>query len=279
MKVWAHTLVKNEARWLWYSVVSVMDFVDRILLWDTGSSDNTRKIIDEILKRYPDKVEFKEVGPVDPKKFSLIRQQMLEKTNADWIILVDGDEVWWADSIRKLTDTIRKKGNALETIVSPSYTIVGDIYHYQEEEAGQYKIDGRKGHLNIRAMNIKIPGLHVEKPHGSQGYYDGNNVSVQERNRDKRIFLDCPYMHFTNVRRSASRRGDYLVPKRRMKLKYEFGNPFPKDFYYPEVFFKPRTEDIGSPWESMDIFFRLRSFIETPLRKAKRRLFRAGTGY
>ena len=163
MKICAHMSVKNEERYLWYSVMSVVEQVDYIMLWDTGSTDNTRKIIEEIIKIYPDKINFKEVHETSPVEFSKIRQKMLEETEADWVILVDGDEVWWEDSIKNLVATIREKGNEFETIVSPSYNIVGDIYHYQEESAGQYEIDGRRGHINIRAMNLKIPGRTCRK--------------------------------------------------------------------------------------------------------------------
>ena len=50
MKVWAHTLVKNEERYIWYAVMSVIDWVDKILIWDTGSTDKTVEIIKEIEK-------------------------------------------------------------------------------------------------------------------------------------------------------------------------------------------------------------------------------------
>jgi glycosyltransferase involved in cell wall biosynthesis len=279
MNIWAHTLVKNEDRYLWYAVTSVINYVDKIILWDTGSTDNTCKIIDEILKKYPKKVEFNEVGEIDANKFSLIRQEMLDQTKADWVMLVDGDEVWWEDSIKKLTDIIWKGGDKLETIVSPSINIVGDIYHYQEESAGRYQIDNRRGHLNIRAMSLKIPGLHAEKPHGSQGYYDKDGIVVQEREKDKRIFLDSPYLHFTNVNRSIARSKDLLVPKRERKLKHEIGESFPKDFYYPEVFFRDRPEIIESPWQTSGADFKVRAFIETPLRKIKRRLWAGKAGY
>ena len=43
-----HTLVQNEEKYLWFSVMSVIDFADEVFIWDTGSTDNTVPIIKEI---------------------------------------------------------------------------------------------------------------------------------------------------------------------------------------------------------------------------------------
>ena len=101
MKIWAHSLVRNEERYLWFAVTSVIDYVYKVLLWDTGSSDNTLNIIRELRKAFPNKIDFKQVREVDKDKFTLMRQKMLDQTKSDWVILVDGDEVWWDDSIKK----------------------------------------------------------------------------------------------------------------------------------------------------------------------------------
>ena len=49
MKIWAHTLVMNEDRFIWYAVMSVIDYVDKILIFDTGSTDGTVRIIKGIV--------------------------------------------------------------------------------------------------------------------------------------------------------------------------------------------------------------------------------------
>ncbi|KKQ98140.1 MAG: Glycosyl transferase family 2, partial [Candidatus Woesebacteria bacterium GW2011_GWA1_39_12] len=130
MKIWAHTLVRNEERYLWFSVMSVIDYIDKMLIWDTGSTDNTVKIIQEIKKKYPGKIDFMKVGKVDAQKFTKVRQEMLDITKSDWFLIVDGDEVWWDGGISKVTQIIRKHGNNLETIVNGYFNIIGDIYHY-----------------------------------------------------------------------------------------------------------------------------------------------------
>ncbi len=279
MKGWAHTLVKNEERYVWYAVMSVIDWVDKILIWDTGRTDKTIEIIKEIEKVYPDKVDFKEVGEVDPQKFTKVRQKMLDATGSDWLILIDGDEVWWEDSIKAVISTVRTEGETLETIITVPYNIVGDIYHYQEEAAGRYEIDGRRGHLSIRALSRKIPGLHLEKPHGIQGFFDKNGILIQERQKKFRKFLDASFMPFTYMARSSSREKDLKVPKRDIKLKYELGIPFPLDFYFPEVFFRPRPDIVPSPWFNMDRAYLAKALVQTPFRKLKRRIWRGRVGY
>ncbi len=279
MKIWTHTLVRNEERYLWFSVTSVIDHVDKVLLWDTGSTDNTVKVIRELKKKYKDKIDFRQVGEVDQGKFTEIRQQMLEKTKSDWIIIVDGDEVWWDDSIKKISEAIHS-GNILETIANRYYNLVGDIFHYQEEKAGMYKINEHTGHLTIRAIKRDIPGLHFGRPHGQQGIFDDRNRLIQDRDKRCRIFLDDRlYMHFTHMLRSKTQKEDLKVMKRDIKVKYELGKPFPRDFYYPEVFFEPRPEIVPSPWRRMDTIYFLRSFFETPLRKTKRRIVKGKSGY
>src|SRR3989344_48467 len=99
MEIWSHHLVRNEERWVWYSVMSVIDHVDRVLLWDMESDDKTFEIIREIEKRYPDKVDVKSISKVTPEGFAKVRQEMLDTTKSDWFIVVDGDEIWWDDSI------------------------------------------------------------------------------------------------------------------------------------------------------------------------------------
>lgn len=277
--IWAHTLVKNEERYLWFAVMSVVDFVDKVLLWDTGSTDKTPEIIKKLQEARPGKIEFKEVGEVDIEKFTKVRQAMLDETASDWFLVVDGDEVWWEKSIKAVIDLICKEGDSLETVVLPYYNIVGDIYHYQDRSAGNYRIDDKAGHVNIRAMKRSIPGLHLEKPHGQQGFYDKDGVLIQDRNQVARKFLDCPYLHFTNMQRSHSRVSDALVPKRARKLKYEIGIRFLKDFRFPEVFYRQWPKVVQSPWGKMPMVYRARAILETPFRKLKRKVLPSRPGY
>ena len=304
----AHTLAKNEARFIWYSIMSVYKYVDRVRIWDMGSTDITRAIIDKILdlpesrgKVFYEDVYMKDFDEAYARQhmldetpeaseiykseefFPWTRETMLGESNADWIIIVDADEIWWDESIKKVVDLIQEKGDYLESIVVPNILPVGDIFHYQEKEAGRYRLSGRTGHFALRAINRRIPGLHSQGAHGVWGWADGDGKMIQDRDPKKIGFTDAPYMHMTHLPRSLGG-ADSDVTKRKMKLKYEIGISFPKDFYYPEVFFWPRPSIVKSPWKTMDFEFKTISFFETPFRKLKRRLINKGilpgrTGY
>lgn len=267
--VTVHTLVKNEENFIWYSILSVIEHVDNILVWDTGSTDKTIEIVRELIKIYPNKIFFKELGNVNEREYSVLRQQMLDETKSDWIFILDGDEIWWEDSIKSVIGFIRKNGQNYESIVVPTINLVGDIFHRQEELAGQYKIGKKKGHIAIRFVNRNISGLHVFESYGKEGYADNEDTPIQNRNQDKIYFLNAPYIHTTHLLRSSK---DGEVMQRANKRKHELGIVFPFDFYYPEAFFRSRPEIIPNVWNNMDFNFRFRAFIETPLKKIKRRI-------
>lgn len=277
--IWVHTLVKNEERFLWYSVKSVIDFIDKILLWDTGSTDNTLKVINKLQKKYPNKISFKQIGEISSDEFTKARQQMLDETKSDWFLVVDGDEVWWDESIKKVADFIQSDGDSFELIVVPNILPVGDIYHYLEKAAGRYKLAGKEGHYALRGVKRNILGLKSDKPHGTWGWVDNKNRMIQDRNPKKIKFIDAPYLHTTFLRRSSLRQDDLNVPKRAQKYKYELGNRFSLDYYYPESFLRSTDEDISLPWETMDRMYYLKALVETPFKKIKRRLIHGKTGY
>jgi len=273
MKLWGHTLVCNEERYLWFSVTSVIDCLDKLLLWDTGSTDNTVQIIKELRKSYPDKILFREVGKVGKDDFTKVRQKMLEETKGDWFLILDGDEVWWKEGIGKIRRAINEKGDSVETVVNGYYNLIGDIYHYQPESSGRYEIDGKVGHITIRVINRGIPGLNFSKPHGQQGIFDGSGTLIQERDRENRLFLgEKMYLHFTHLVRSQSLIEDRKIIKRDIKYKYEIGKMFPPDFYFPESFFLPCPNYIKSPWGSMDTRYLVKAAVQTPLKRLKRKL-------
>ncbi len=179
MKITCHTLVKNEARFVWYSVMSVINHVDKVLLWDTGSTDGTIEILKKIKEKFPEKISLKLLSEITPQEFAGIRQQMLDETETDWFLVVDGDEIWFENSIKKVTKTIREYDDKFESIVVPTINLIGDIYHYQDQGLGLYHLAGRKGNLALRAVNKNIPGLKSNKPHGTWGWVDNSGKMIQ----------------------------------------------------------------------------------------------------
>jgi hypothetical protein len=255
MKITAHMIVKNEENFVWYAIRSVIDFVDEIIVWDQESSDKTIELIKTIESP---KIYFKKVT----EEVHDLREIMLEETNADWIFILDGDEIWYEEGIKKLQSTINKLQDKKNCVVVPNYMLIGDIFHYQEELAGRYKIGEKKGHYNIRAVR-KTLGLHVEGIYPNEAYVTKEGIKVQDLNRERVLFLKTPYLHASFLKRSS---------KDNKKLKYEIGEDFPKDFYYPEVFFKPRPNIVPSPWKGMNNGYKLKAMFETPLKKIKRRI-------
>ncbi|MBI3397555.1 glycosyltransferase family 2 protein [Candidatus Woesebacteria bacterium] len=282
MKITAHVLVKNESRFIWYSLMSVISWVDNIIVWDTGSMDGTIEIIEEVQKT----IEAKVVEKFEFKKLNLkifdeekLRQEMLSVTETNWFIVVDADEIWWDDSISRLTGIIRTNGNKYESIVVPTINLVGDMYHYQEKAAGMYNFKGKKGHFNLRAINTSIPGLKSLGTHGQWGWVDADEKMIQNRDQNKIYYSDTPYLHATHLLRSGNPVSDRSVFKRSFKYKNELGIEFPKDYYYPEVFFRLKPDTVPNVWAPMTSEFKTKAILQTPLRKIKRRIFPAKVGY
>ncbi len=258
----AHVLIKNEENFVWFSIMSVINFVDRILIFDTGSEDKTIRIIKTIESP---KIVFEEKGMVDLKRYISLRQELVDKTTTDWFLQLDGDEVWPEDSIKSLVGMIEEAPANTVGIVNRTRNCVGDIYHYLPEEAGDYELLGRRGHLNIRALK-KTSDLKIELAPPFNAYTETyiNNHGPIPRQDQNLVFLDKYLWHLTHLRRS--RFDDHG------KGKLELGIPVPKEMKFPEVFYGKRPEIIPDPWEKVTVINRLISAVLTPIKKVKRKL-------
>jgi glycosyltransferase involved in cell wall biosynthesis len=103
-------IVKNEEAFLDQCLKSVKDYVDEMIIVDTGSSDKTVYIA----RRYTDKVYF---HPWEGS-FSKARNQASVYASGDWIFIIDGDEELVKGSGERLRETVRCAGDADAILVN-----------------------------------------------------------------------------------------------------------------------------------------------------------------
>jgi len=89
-------LIKNEQQYLPYCLASVKDYCDEIIIVDTGSTDRSVEIA-KAFGAYVIRAEWK-------NDFSLIRNISQSCATSDWILWLDGDEVFTDAGIRKIKD-------------------------------------------------------------------------------------------------------------------------------------------------------------------------------
>jgi glycosyltransferase involved in cell wall biosynthesis len=97
-------IVKNEEAFLGKCLESVQQYVDEIIIVDTGSTDRTV----DIAKRFTDKVFF---HPWE-NSFSKARNYSLSYATRDWIFIIDADEELLPESGPLLREAIRNAGSA-----------------------------------------------------------------------------------------------------------------------------------------------------------------------
>lgn len=118
-------ICKNEENFIWFSIMSVLEFVDEILICDTGSSDNTIQIINSIKS---DKIKFTtECLKID--ELVKVKNEMILKSKNEWIMILDADEIWTQEQLIILLEELKKipKDNNLVKVfrreVMPDFSI------------------------------------------------------------------------------------------------------------------------------------------------------------
>lgn len=200
MSITIHSIVINEDQYIKPALLSVLPYVDKILIYDTGSTDKTREIIQSIKSA---KIDFEEKGPVSPQKYTQLRQEQIDRTRTDFFIILDGDEIWPKKNLEKLISTLRNMPEAKIAMICRTRNAVGDIYHYLPDKTGAYQFLGRKGHYTMRAFR-NVPGLTVEGTYPLETFkYQGRSLNDWD---EKLEFCDTWYLHATHLKRSSSSR-------------------------------------------------------------------------
>lgn len=243
MRITVHMVVKNEARWVWFAINSVLNHVDQVIVFDTGSVDESVRIIKSISS---DKILFKHFPYSRGADFSA-RQEQLNMTDEGWVLLLDGDEIWPDSDIARLTHFLRTHHSATDAMVVGVgfYQLVGSIYRRIPDARSGYFLKGVRGWHTIRCFRREIRGLHAAGPFGIEGYFDEEEHPIQER-EDVEV-LPVRYLHASQLWRSGRKCDDVRDPYRRTKWLSSYGTPMPTSIVYPSCFFSSRPPNVPDP--------------------------------
>ena len=253
-------IVKNEDRWIWYALKSIYTAASEIIVYDTGSVDNTIPVIETFGQQ---KVRFEKYNLNNPENLTSLRQRQLAETKTEWFLLADGDEVWPEKSIAQVIRAIKNSHERIEGIVVNAAICLGDVFHVQDEKAGKYNITGNVGHYNIRAYR-KSSSYHWTGQYPLEAYVDENNIPLQNKPESLKL-LDVSYHHLRHLPRSTQVRN----PKKKLEVGKKIDTS-----QIPEVFSdNTRPKIVTSPWVKYSPLEQLLATLITPVLYIKRRLF------
>lgn len=241
----AHVLIKNEDRWIWYALMSIVDYVDKILIYDTGSTNKTLDIIRTINSS---KIILESHPVITRKDLAVLRKQQLDRTTTPWFMLLDGDEIWPRQNLLKLLTTAAHAPKSILAFFTRTRNCVGDIYHYLPESTGKYQIKGITGHLNIRLIR-KVPGLKIVGEYPLEAY-TWHGTPIQDL-QSKIQFIDTWYLHTTHLPRSTETWSETNVIDRLKKRKFWRPSLKMHQSELPEVLWQPRPSLVPPPIKSL----------------------------
>jgi glycosyltransferase involved in cell wall biosynthesis len=240
MKVSACIMAKNEQEMLPRCLESIKDWVDEIILVDTGSTDKTV----EIAKEYGAKVYHHEWQ----NDFSLHRNQTIKYATGDWIFIIDCDEEVVSDmaSFKKRLTRIPPQVSGLTVTVSeisggePTTSWLGVRFfrktsgvHYKNAVHNKAVYDGGCAATNIQ-MNHYGYSLSPEKMEKKRNRTEELLIQRLQDNPDDVIV----YYYLTQMKIGQK---DYDEAEKYGIKFFKKISISPKDFQYASVmyFFMP----------------------------------------
>lgn len=236
----AQIMVRNEEWTIWECLMSVIPFVDEAIVYDTGSTDKTVSLIQDVIKRFPDKINFVQREHPDltmwgqGMKFypsitlGAVRNEMQAMTKTELILTVDADEVYPRAALDVVLDTVNrlmKPNPGMDCIYVPLHWFGKNLWEVCDmANPSIYFLTGR--------MFRNRPGYeHRGVFPGECAHYDG----VIPRPSDKNCLAIGP----TELPRMCH----YEMTTKPWRRNVVSFKPFPKE-QVPEVF-ELREREIG----------------------------------
>lgn len=192
----AHVMVRNEP-FVFYSAMSVYPYVDKILIWDTGSDDETLSDIQELLALdYADKIDFQQKTIETDERYwkacesaqlrkanegkkgkGVVRQEMIDATETSFFLILDGDEVWYKQGILGVLDWVNSS-SAIESRIcartplrwfcsmSAWFWLTSSTRVFKTDRVIMHTASPGEMHMNkdnptVNSLNIDQPGVTV----------------------------------------------------------------------------------------------------------------------
>lgn len=171
----AALIVKNEARCIVRCLESVRHWVDRVVVVDTGSSDDT------VARAMAHGAEVHEVAWRDD--FAAARNQALAFADADWTLMIDGDE-WIESGADQLRGWIAGGGERLGVVcIHSSFDAAGDVPEARSWITRLLPRGARfEGRVHEQVVSA-LPRERIELHLGHDGYRDAQLEAKRARNR------------------------------------------------------------------------------------------------
>lgn len=167
-------IVRNEARCIVRCLESVRPWIDRILVLDTGSTDDTPKLAGACGA---------EVHHLDwPDDFSVARNRALALADADWNLILDADE-WIAsggDALRAFCEGAPRLGRVC---IHSAFDAAGLT---NEDRSWITRVLPRGARFEGRVheqVASSLPRERLELHLGHDGYRDAQMAAKRDRNR------------------------------------------------------------------------------------------------
>lgn len=206
-KLTIHSVIKNEP-FIYYSIKSIYDYADKILLYDTCSDDKyTIKDIKQLLKEdKKGKIIYKQI-PLDfdeskwtfdkvnefAKKYvgkmsvGKVRQIQIDDTDTEFCMLVDGDEIHYRSTMEKIINDILPYLS--KNIIGVNIPL---IWFYNMKQV--FRVPGLENTGRIwRTNEVVMNGISPNEAHCFKS--TGKEIAVTDK--EYLIYKDLiPYAHF-----------------------------------------------------------------------------------
>ncbi len=157
--------VRNEEYFVRQAIESVLPAVDKVLVFDTGSTDRTLEKIGQI---NDPRIELVHKPPTDAAGLAKYRNEMADRVTTEWFWNVDGDEVYLPASVKRLREFLQSVPEHVHRIALHRRHFYGSLNFI-----GKYDSGGRIYRASRMRIRLFDPKYHGEVGHETP--YDTGN--------------------------------------------------------------------------------------------------------
>lgn len=110
MQIEAYIIAWNEADTIAFTIKHYQSFCTRIILFDNYSTDQTSDIARSLGCEV---MQFGQQGQLSDKAYLKVKNNAWKESKADWVIVVDSDEILWHENISKILHDARFYGHTI----------------------------------------------------------------------------------------------------------------------------------------------------------------------